>query len=110
VVDKDAQPGLDDYPAIERADMKWLIAELERRAPGGASDIANVARVKAGLKLEIIFVVLPPSRAAFTADVCVELAQQMAERVGVPAAIVYVARDPHPAAIEALGHVGRGGV
>jgi hypothetical protein len=67
-----------------------------------------VARHKDGLDLELELHIAPRSRGAFTPEVCINLAQQVAERTGVMKPIAYLHGNPHPEAAEALDYAARG--
>lgn len=67
-------------------------------------DLANFARIYAGLDLEIMIRVATEDRQVFTPEMCKALTFVISALTGVHKPVVYLEGAPHPEAAEAIAY------
>lgn len=97
----------DPYPKFTQEDMEWFYGLLVEIA-GNEDHVEELGRRRAGLDLEIVFGIAPPSRHLFTERVCLDLTEKVKERSGVLGPVVYELNQPHPRAQESIDYAARG--
>jgi hypothetical protein len=80
----------------------WLMGIIEGLTENPMD--ANFKVESGRFDLEVVIVVAPTDRIVFTEEVCLALTTLLKVATGVLHPVVYLDRDPHPAAKEALDY------